>query len=132
MRWRGRRMVVAKKRIDYGRPSPREEARAELARRDLAAFVRQAWHVVEPATPYVHGRHIDVICEHLMAVNDGEIRNLLTTTPPRHAKSTCVAVMWPTSSSIDPPHLRWMIASYALSLSIRDNRKCWQIINSPC
>jgi len=124
-------MVVAKKRIDYGRPSPREEARAELARRDLAAFVRQAWHVIEPATPYVHGQHIDVICEHLMAVNDGEIRNLLITMPPRHAKSTCVAVMWPTWSWIDNPHLRWMFASYALSLSIRDNRKCRQIIDSP-
>jgi len=125
-------VVVGKtKRIDYGRPSPREEARAELARRDLAAFVRQAWHIVEPATPYVHGRHIEVMCEHLMAVTDGEIRNLLITVPPRHMKSTCVAVMWPMWTWIDTPHVRWMFASYALSLSIRDNRKCRQIIDSP-
>ncbi len=28
----------------------------------LAAFVRAAWHIIEPGQPYVHGWHIDFIC----------------------------------------------------------------------
>ena len=36
--------------------------------RSLAGFVREAWHIVEPTTEYVHGWHIDAIYEHLEAV----------------------------------------------------------------
>src|SRR5207237_7480 len=36
-----------------------EGGAAERARRSLREYVRQAWHVVEPSTPYVHGWHID-------------------------------------------------------------------------
>lgn len=115
----------------YGKPSPREAALAEKARRTLSAFAMQAWHVLEPATPYVHGWHIDAISEHLMAVTDGQIRNLLINIPPRHMKSLLATVAWFAWSWIDKPHLRWMFASYALSLSIRDSRKCRQVIESP-
>ena len=38
----------------------------------LAEFIRQAWHVIEPGQPYVHGWHIDFICEHLEAITNGE------------------------------------------------------------
>ncbi|MEO8683011.1 MAG: hypothetical protein ABI665_28455, partial [Vicinamibacterales bacterium] len=60
----------------------------------LSEYVRQAWHVVEPATPFVPGWHLDAICEHLEAVSRGEIRNLLINIPPRHAKSLIVSVFW--------------------------------------
>src|SRR5271170_5125659 len=62
------------------------------ASRDLRRFVRLAWHVVEPATPFIEGWHIDAVCEHLMAVSRGDIRNLLINIPPRHMKSLAVGV----------------------------------------
>ncbi|KKL48976.1 hypothetical protein LCGC14_2320120, partial [marine sediment metagenome] len=40
-----------------------------------------------PGTPYIYGWHIDALAEHLEAVTRGEIRNLLITMPPRHAKA---------------------------------------------
>jgi hypothetical protein len=54
-----------------------------------------AWHVLEPTTPFVPGWHLDAICEHLEAVNAGQIRNLLINMPPRHMKSLAVSVFWP-------------------------------------
>jgi predicted phage terminase large subunit-like protein len=45
-----------------------EKRRCELS---LAEFVRAAWHVIEPGQPYVHGWHIEFICEHLEAITDG-------------------------------------------------------------
>jgi hypothetical protein len=41
-----------------------EISRAECEE-DLAMFVRQAWHVIEPGQPYIHGWHIDFLCEPL-------------------------------------------------------------------
>jgi hypothetical protein len=104
---------------------------AERARRSLREYIRMAWHVVEPSTPYVHGWHIDAMCEHLEAVTAGEIRNLLITVPPRHMKSLTVSVFWPTWEWLTHPERRWLFSSYALSLAIRDSLKCRRLILSP-
>jgi len=36
----------------------------------LSEFVRQAWHVIEPGSEYIHNWHIDFIAEHLQAITD--------------------------------------------------------------
>lgn len=111
-----------------------ELAVRELTRRNmeksLALFARHCWHVVEPATPYKHGWHIDAICEHLEAVTRGEIRNLVINMPPRHMKSMLVCVFWPCWVWTTQPESRWLFSSYAQSLSIRDSLKCRRIIES--
>lgn len=112
------------------RPLLIEEIDQEFARRSLREFVRQAWHVVEPANVYVPGWHLDAITEHLEAVTRGQIRNLLINLPPRHMKSLAVAVFWPCWEWIDHPERRWLFASYAATLSIRDSLKCRRLIES--
>src|SRR5215210_3194562 len=105
------------------RPLLIEEIDQEFARRSLHEFVRQAWHVVEPATEYVPGWHIDAITEHLEAVSRGEIRNLLLNLPPRHMKSLLVSVFRPCWEWVRWPERRWLFSSYAAQLSIRDSVK---------
>lgn len=102
----------------------------ELARRSLYEFVKQAWEHVDP-DPFVDGIHIQAICQHLEAVERGEIRNLVINIPPRHSKSILVAVMWPAWRWIDKPEMRWLFCSYARNLSIRDSVKCRRLILSP-
>ena len=46
--------------------------RAEKARRNFHEFVVQAWPVLEPATPFVDGIHVEAICTHLQAVTEGD------------------------------------------------------------
>ena len=113
------------------RPSLRDEIDCELAGRQLREFVRQAWAVVEPATPFVPGWHIDAIVEHLDAVSRRQIRNLLINVPPRHMKSLLVSVFWPAWEWIRWPERRWLYSSYAASLSIRDSIKCRRLLESP-
>lgn len=93
-------------------------------------FITGAWQVVEPATLYVPNWHIDAIAEHLQAVTDGQIRDLLINMPPRFMKSTLVSVMWPVWSWTFKPSTRWLTASYALSLAIRDALKSRRLIQS--
>src|SRR5215469_12944033 len=95
------------------RPCLRDEIDKELAGRSLREFVRQAWPIVEPATPFVPGWHIDAIVEHLEAVTRGQIRNLLVNVPPRHMKSLLVSAFWPAWEWIRFPERRWLFSSYA-------------------
>ncbi len=94
------------------------EVQAEKARRRLRDYVRLiCWPVIEPSTPYVGGWHIDAICEHLEAVTTRMIRNLLITVPPRHTKSICTSISWPTWAWIDHPEFRFLYTSFSADLS---------------
>lgn len=96
----------------------------------LRAFVKNAWSYVEPGVPYVHGWHIDAICEHLEAVNNGEIRKLIINVPPRTGKSTICSVLFPAWVWITAPQKKFLYASFGLHLSMRDSRKCRTLIGS--
>lgn len=108
----------------------KEQIQAEKAKRSLYEYAKQAWHLLEPSTPFVPGWHLEAICEHLEACSRGEIHNLLINVPPRHMKSLLTVVFWPTWDWITHPERRWLCASYALSLAVRDSRKSKIIIES--
>src|SRR5262245_44680679 len=59
----------------------------------LYEFVRQAWSHIESA-PFIDGKHIECVCDHLEAVSRGEVENLLVTIPPGHSKSLITSVFW--------------------------------------
>ena len=104
----------------------------EVPQPTLWEFVRQSWHVLEPAHPFVDNWHIGAICELLEAVSRGEIQNLLINIPPRHLKSLLVSVFWPCWEwgPMRRPDLRYINSSYASNLSIRDNVKSRTLIQS--
>ena len=104
---------------------------AEEMKRDLRNFIEQAWHVVEPGKEFKGGWHIDAICEHLTYVSLGDIDDLVINIPPRHTKSTVVAVMWPAWEWTWNPSVQWLFATYASSLTLRDSVKCRRLIQSP-
>lgn len=104
----------------------------EACKRSLAEFVLQAWPVVEPAQPYVHGWHIDAIAEHLEAVTAGQINRLYICVPPGMMKSLMVSVFWPAWlwGPKGLAHSRVIATSHAEPLAIRDNLKCRRLIES--
>lgn len=107
-----------------------EQIDAELARRSLREFVKQAWHVLEPNTDYVTNWHIDAMAEHLEAASRGEITKLIINVPPGSMKSLLTCVFWCAWEWINKPHLKWLYASYASHLSIRDSIKTRVLIGS--
>ena len=86
--------------------------------------------MLEPATPFLQGLHVEAICQHLQAVTEGRIGNLIINVPPGHAKSLLTAVFWPAWVWIANPQTRWLFASYSAQLSVRDSLKCRRLIES--
>jgi phage terminase large subunit-like protein len=93
-------------------------------------FIEPAWRVIEPATAFVGGYHVDAIGEHLQAISDGQLQNLIINIPPRHSKSSLVCVLWPSWEWTFKPHLQWLFASYREALAIRDSVKMRRLITS--
>jgi predicted phage terminase large subunit-like protein len=101
-----------------------------LAERSLYEFVQQAWPHVE-AVPFTDGPHIQAVCDHLQAVSEGQIKQLLLNIPPGCSKSLITCVFWPAWEWARDPSLRWFCASYDQRLSTRDSVRCRALVSSP-
>lgn len=125
-------MTVALPARALAMPLPSLEAvEAELCRRSLREFAREAWPNIEPDVPMRWGWHLDAICEHLEAVSYGQIRDLLINVPPGCCKSILVSVLWPAWEWATRPELKYLCASYDQALATRDNRRVRDLVLSP-
>jgi hypothetical protein len=102
-----------------------------LAKRNLADFVRQAWEVLEPSTPYLENWHHGLLVEALGAVADGELRKLIVNLPPRYGKSLLVSVFFPCWMWLRAPSERFLFASYSEQLATKHSVDRRALIQSP-
>lgn len=108
------------------------EVDVERVRRwGLKAFTQLAWHIIEPATPFIPNWHLDVMAQHLEDVYHCRKHDLLINMPPRHCKSLMVAVFYPAWVWTFDPSVKWLYSSYAQSLSVRDSVKMRRLVSSP-
>ncbi len=119
----------------------RVKKNAHLIRRKchtLVGFIKEAWHVVEPNERYVHGWHIDAICDHLEAITSGKLRELglenrlLINVPPGSMKSLILNVFWPAWEwgAANKPNLKYLCTSYKDELTLRDSRRMRRLVTS--
>ena len=104
-------------------------AKAEFS---LYEYVKQAWHVLHPSTPFTEGWAVGAIAEHLQAVTDGQISRLLINVPPGTSKSMLTNVFWPSWEwgPFGMPEVQYINASYNSELAIRDMMYCRDLISS--
>ena len=98
----------------------------------LMEFVRQSWHVIEPAQAFIDGWALHAIAMHLEAAADGEILRLLVNVPPGFSKSTLTSVMLPSWlwGPRNQPSTRILGTSHSQGLAIRDSLKMRRLITS--
>jgi predicted phage terminase large subunit-like protein len=102
----------------------------------LYAFVKHSWGIFDSA-PWTDGWAIQAIAEHLQAVIDGQLRNLLINCPPRIGKSAfCSVALTPWTwaqnnhTHTSGPGVSFLYASFKDNLVIRDSRKARYVIES--
>jgi predicted phage terminase large subunit-like protein len=121
-------------RLVMGNPRAAAQALAKFkAENKLIDFIRLCWKVLEPGNPLRVGWAMEAICEHLQAVSNGQIQNLLINLPPGFSKSLCTNVFWPAFEwgPRNRADLRIISWSYAAHLTERDNEKCRDLIQHP-
>ena len=90
----------------------------------LRAFVEQAWPILEPVSTLVWSWHLDLICEYLTLIRDGDFKSvcgdlegIIFNVPPRTMKSLLISVFFPIWVWITKPSCRFMFVSYSEKLS---------------
>ncbi len=99
--------------------------------RDLGLFVHSAWDVLEPGVRLKWNWHHDLICEHLQAVELGQIQRLIINVAPRSTKSLITTVSFPAWVWLRNPKARFLFGSYADTLATKHSILRRNIIESP-
>jgi predicted phage terminase large subunit-like protein len=107
--------------------------RRERAEQSLYEFVKQYWHIVEPANPLIHGWVLEAICLHLTAITEGDTQRVIINVPPGCMKSLMSSVFWPAWEwgPRKMPSMRYAAFSYTSTLTERDNERMMNLITSP-
>jgi predicted phage terminase large subunit-like protein len=106
-----------------GTAAPIKES--EVRELTLHAFVREAWSILEPVSTLVWNWHLELICEYLTLIRDGEFKNvcgqdfegIIFNVPPRTMKSLLITVFFPIWVWTTKPSRRFMFVSYSEKLS---------------
>lgn len=91
-------------------------------------FVKYMFEEIEPM--FMDNWHIMAIAEHLQAVQENQIKNLIINVPPRSSKTTLGSILYPAWLFIKNPHEKIMILSHGHSLVLRNAVRIRRIINS--
>jgi len=93
-------------------------------------FIYRFWPLIE-GRPCIEEWYIEVIAEHLEALYRLEIKNLLINQPFRTGKSLICSVLYPAWLWVKNANLRFIYTTYKEELTIRDSRRCRQVIRLP-
>lgn len=96
----------------------------------LAAFVRRAWHIVDPEHPLVWNWHLTLMCAELERVADGRTRELVLCVPTGASKSLVASVLFPAGLWLRAPGLQILGISNLPDLAIRDALRMKDLVTS--
>src|ERR1700690_2375484 len=101
----------------------------EMAQGSLYEFFKQSWSSFD-SVEFMGNWHLEAVCDHLEAVNRGEIKRLIVNVPPRTAKTALIGVAWPLWTWIQDEHTdtsgptaSFLFASYSYDLSVKSAEK---------
>jgi len=108
-----------------------EAIRAVKGKNSFKEFVKAAWPILAPATPYKPGYHHEAIIEHLQAIRDGQIKRIIINCPPRFGKSMLVSVLYHPWVWLMAPSANFLCTSFKSELSTDFSLKSQTVVFDP-
>lgn len=102
-----------------------------LLRKDLGFFIQRTFATLAPGTPFLSNWHIQVIAHHLMLCEQGDIKRLIITLPPRSLKSISASVAFPAWLFGQDPTNKLLCISYSQDLAIKHAFDTRTVMDSP-
>ena len=115
-----------------------EEASAlrQILPYDFYAFFEEAWHIIEPSTPFQANWHIEYLCSQLQEVvmrvgrREHREKDIIINVPPGSTKTTLATIMLHPWAWTNFPGMKFISASYDGPLATGHATKSRDIIES--
>jgi len=110
--------------------NPTPDEYSALLRLDFCSFIQRCFYQLNPSTPFLPNKHIELIAAKLEACRKGQIRRLIINLPPRNLKSLCASIALPAWCLGHDPTAQILCVSYAQELSDKLARDCRSILGT--
>lgn len=101
-----------------------------ILRSDYKSFVGKSFYELNPNTKFIDSWYIDLICDRLQKVQEGNSHRFILNIPPRYLKSTICSIAFPAYLLGIDPSLKIMCLSYSDELAETLARDCKRIMES--
>lgn len=110
-----------------------EKMTRDRLKRSLYDFLVEVWPIVEPSQPFVDNWHIHELCTLLQNIETGKEKcnRWVFNISPGTMKSLLISVVFPAWVWARNPKKRFLTASYGQHLTVRDNLRVRDIVQSP-
>lgn len=112
------------------KPTLRNLIDAALCKKSFYHFVKYFWQI-EHDFPMIESWYVKAICDHLQALYEDKIDNLLLNVPPGFGKSLIVSAMFPAWVWAKNPKASFLCASCNHDVANRDARRQKDIVKNP-
>lgn len=121
-----------RKSINNLTPEQQRQLLTSLLRTNFKSFVMKVFNEVSPNNKYLDNWHIDVICNELMKINDGDNDNrLIVNIPPRYMKSIICSIAYPAFILGRNPQASIICVSYADELASKFALDTRRVMETP-
>jgi hypothetical protein len=100
-------------------------------RKDLLAFARKSFSILNPGGPFLDNWHIEAICYRLQRVISGRCNRLIINLPPRCLKSHLSSIALPAYMLGQNPAKKIVYVSYSQNLSEKHSSDNRRLVESP-
>lgn len=101
-----------------------------LLRKSFLSYVRKVFYELNPSEKFIDGWYINVLCDQLQRMNDGEYQRLIINLPPRYLKSLICSIALPTYLLGLDPSTKIMCISYGDELASKLASDCKTIMET--
>ena len=102
----------------------------KLTRCSFKYFLKRSFLELSGGSELQYSWYLDLIVEHLSAVESGDLKRLIINIPPRHLKSMTVNVFWSAWLLGRDPSLKIISTSYSHNLSVKHAQDTRYLLNT--
>lgn len=101
-----------------------------VLRQSFSTFVQKCFYELNPSETFINGAYIDLLCDHIQSMIEGENQKLIINLPPRYLKSVICSIALPAFILGHNPSAKIMCISYGEELASKLAADCKTIMET--
>lgn len=99
-------------------------------RQSFSTFVQKCFYELNPSEKFINGMYIDLLCDQIQSMIEGENQKLIINLPPRYLKSVICSIALPAFILGHNPSAKIMCISYGEDLASKLATDCRTIMET--
>ena len=108
----------------------KNQVKNAILRKSFSSFVQKCFYELNPSETFIKGAYIDLLCDQIQNMIEGENQKLIINLPPRYLKSVICSIALPAFILGHNPSAKIMCISYGEELASKLAADCKSVMEA--